>query len=505
MQYIIERMQLEELTETLKLVKDVFNEFEAPCYNREGIENFYQFANYQNIKNQLDNVITIFVAKNKQKIIGMIAIKNACHIAMLFVDKKYHRQGIGTQLIKEAKFYCKINNRDIEKITVNASPFAIPFYHKIGFEDTGKEQIVDGIKFTPMKLEMYRLKLVFPTQEYKEQLKEYLQEHRDNNEMTLSGAGGLDRLNSIDEWLEKVKNDVTRKEEGKVPATLFLAVRKSDNKVIGTIQIRHYLNERLLKNIGHIGDGVRPTERRKGYATEMIQLALNECKKIGIQRVMMGCYKDNIGSMKSIQNNGGILENEIVEENGKIDQRYWISLKKRYADKSVNNRVQKSNQNMLTVNDKKFTGDVYFYDFIEVKNKMMISNGKCILDNGYKWLEFYDYNSKIKLSAIYNEKSEIVEWYFDIAREIGKEHGIPYEDDLYLDVVVTPSGEIKLLDEDELKEAYDRLEISKKDYDMAYAEANKLMELLEENKKELKTFTDEYIKIFINVKYQNLI
>ena len=72
-------------------------------------------------------------------------------------------------------------------------------------------------------------------------------------------------------------------------------------------EIRHKLNESLLKNGGHIGDGVRPSERRKGYATEMIRLALEECKKIGIDRVLMVCYKDNIGSRKSIINNGGVL------------------------------------------------------------------------------------------------------------------------------------------------------------------------------------------------------
>ena len=58
------------------------------------------------------------------------------------------------------------------------------------------------------------------------------------------------------------------------------------------------------------------------------------------------------------------------------------------------------------------------------------------MDNNYKWL----YNSKVKLTAIYNENNKIIEWYFDIAREIGKEKDVPYEDDLYLDVVVTSTG-----------------------------------------------------------------
>lgn len=76
---------------------------------------------------------------------------------------------------------------------------------------------------------------------------------------------------------------------------------------------------------GHIGDGIRPSERRKGYATAMIALALEECKKLGIERVLMCCDKDNIGSAKSIIRNGGFLENE-VEEYGHLEQRYWIQL-----------------------------------------------------------------------------------------------------------------------------------------------------------------------------------
>ena len=74
-----------------------------------------------------------------------------------------------------------------------------------------------------------------------------------------------------------------------------------------------------------VESGTHPSERRKGYATQMLGLALEECRKIGIKKVLMVCDKDNIGSAKSIIRNGGILENEVIE-NGKIKQRYWIDL-----------------------------------------------------------------------------------------------------------------------------------------------------------------------------------
>ena len=86
------------------------------------------------------------------------------------------------------------------------------------------------------------------------------------------------------------------------------------------------MNEELEKYGGHIGLGIRPSERKKGYATIMIGLALEECKKLGINKVLMICDKDNIGSAKSIINNGGVLENEILGKDGKIEQRYWINI-----------------------------------------------------------------------------------------------------------------------------------------------------------------------------------
>lgn len=94
---------------------------------------------------------------------------------------------------------------------------------------------------------------------------------------------------------------------------------------MGAVNIRHYLNDELIKTGGHIGDGVRPSERGKGYATAMIALALDECKKLGINKVLMCCDRDNIASVKSIVRNGGVLENE-VEEDGQFVQRYWITL-----------------------------------------------------------------------------------------------------------------------------------------------------------------------------------
>lgn len=111
-----------------------------------------------------------------------------------------------------------------------------------------------------------------------------------------------------------------------VPDSTFFCLDEEQDLFVGAVNIRHYLNESLLLDGGHIGDGVRPSQRRKGVATKMIALALEECRKLGVERVLMVCDKDNIGSARSIQHNGGVLENEIAVD-GVMQQRYWIDLK----------------------------------------------------------------------------------------------------------------------------------------------------------------------------------
>lgn len=119
--------------------------------------------------------------------------------------------------------------------------------------------------------------------------------------------------------------EIKKETDGRVPDSTFFCLDIDRNIFVGAINIRHYLNEDLLYNGGHIGDGIRPSERKKGYATAMIALGLEECQKLGITNVLMVCDKDNVGSAKSIISNGGILENEVLID-GQIEQRYWISL-----------------------------------------------------------------------------------------------------------------------------------------------------------------------------------
>lgn len=112
--------------------------------------------------------------------------------------------------------------------------------------------------------------------------------------------------------------------EGFVECSTYWLINK-DGKLLGAIDIRHKLNDFLLFRGGHIGYGIRPKERRKGYASVILSLALKKCENIGISKILITCLKENIGSAKVIIKNGGILESEDIDE-GKVFQRYWINL-----------------------------------------------------------------------------------------------------------------------------------------------------------------------------------
>lgn len=113
--------------------------------------------------------------------------------------------------------------------------------------------------------------------------------------------------------------------QGYVPATSLNTF--VDGKIVGRVSIRHELNEFLLKVGGHVGYGVLPEYRRKGYAKLMLQDALKYCEKLGIKKVLVTCDDDNIGSIKTIESAHGVLENKIDGGVGKPQKRrYWIDL-----------------------------------------------------------------------------------------------------------------------------------------------------------------------------------
>lgn len=175
---------------------------------------------------------------------------------------------------------------------------------------------------------MIDLRLITPSKEYEEKAFEYIQEFNEYNS-ELNGTGGLDRYDNYDEWLIKLDKDldIANISEDRVPANTYFLIRISDDRIIGMINIRHKLNKFLLNEGGHIGYSIRPTERRKGYATYMLKLGLQRCIELNLDKVLITCDKKNVASAIVIQNNNGVLENEMYSEAfSEVIQRYWIKL-----------------------------------------------------------------------------------------------------------------------------------------------------------------------------------
>ena len=171
------------------------------------------------------------------------------------------------------------------------------------------------------------LKLVRPTHQYAGQVMEYRKEmlaHHDS----FDGCAGLENVASFDEWIDFEDRLRRTYSDGYVPSEVFLGVRTEDDKVVGIIDYRHPLTPFLLQYGGNIGYSVLPSERRKGYAREMLRLILPVCRAFGDQQVLLTCDKTNEASRRTITGNGGVLENEVADDTGPdgcgIIQRYWI-------------------------------------------------------------------------------------------------------------------------------------------------------------------------------------
>lgn len=166
---------------------------------------------------------------------------------------------------------------------------------------------------------MEKLKYEIPSLLRKEEAIEYINEFYEYGSR-INGSGKLDEyLDDYEGWLKYLKWQASVEPNEKyVPALTYFLVRESDNKIVGMLNIRLSLNDKLKNRGGHIGYGIRPTERRKGYNKINLYLGLKECKYHGITEAELWCNRDNVGSSSTMKALGGILSKSIYDEEKNI-------------------------------------------------------------------------------------------------------------------------------------------------------------------------------------------
>lgn len=176
---------------------------------------------------------------------------------------------------------------------------------------------------------MEKLKLIKPTIDHKEQIIQIMQEFFDDN-TNFYWSWWLKKFVDNYDWRLKYLKESESEDtiiEWYVPGIQYVLLREFDNKIIGFINLRLKINDALLQHWGHIWYSIRPSERKKHYATAQLFTVLEFYRNLWIEKVLLTCDKSNIWSAKTIQNCWWILENEIIDPvDWELIQRYWINI-----------------------------------------------------------------------------------------------------------------------------------------------------------------------------------
>ena len=174
------------------------------------------------------------------------------------------------------------------------------------------------------------MELILPSLRYKESYLGALKEAEADNDYAKAALQKPKDKESFEDFVNHFYDEMKglNLPEGYIPATMFWLI--DNGEFIGRVQIRHELTDHLFRYGGHIGYYIRPSKRKMGYGKKILELALAEAKKMSFEKVLLTCSDINIGSIKIIEVNGGILENfvESEKEGDPKKRRYWITIKK---------------------------------------------------------------------------------------------------------------------------------------------------------------------------------
>ncbi len=173
-------------------------------------------------------------------------------------------------------------------------------------------------------------------------------------------------------------------------------------------------------------------------------------------------------------------------------------LKRRDGRREGWKRVSERAYSQCWLDTEEFTGHLTLIEMIEVTEKLKVRYGGeeiCIAAKGYSWLQHFPKGQYYTLTTMMDEKGEIIQWYIDICHEIGMEEDIPWMDDLYLDIVKLPAGNIYLLDEEELEDALKSSIITEEMYNLAKRQAGELMGMIRSNNFPLLNLAKEHAEI----------
>ncbi len=268
-----------ELTYASKLIWNVFSKFVAPGYTEEGIETFRKYIEPLELLSLIGSG-KLFMSGcfDQEKIVGVAAIRDYCHVSLLFVDKEYHGRGIAKALFSEAAGKCIKEKPEIQEITVNSSPFAVPVYKKLGFIETGEQVTNNGITFVPMSIAISSEKtcdLGIVRHIKKDELKGLLELYRQLNEDDPELCENEKLMELWEGILEdKSQNYLVVEAQGKLVSSCVLVI--INNLTRGA---RPY---GLIENVI-----THENYRKKGYGMKLIKKAVEFARDKGCYKVML--------------------------------------------------------------------------------------------------------------------------------------------------------------------------------------------------------------------------